>query len=145
MSSILVVSGMFYEDLAGSLLQGAVQAVLEAGLSCDTVGVPGALEIPQAIRYAISGGKYAGYIALGTVIRGETGHYDIVANESSRALMELALTHQVPIGNGILTVENFEQAWDRADPARRNKGGEAAKAVIELLALKRRLAKGTKV
>lgn len=145
MSSILVVSGMFYEDLAGDLLRGCVQEIMAAGLSCDTVGVPGALEIPQAIRYAISGGQYAGYVALGTVIRGETGHYDVVANESARALMELSLTHQVPIGNGILTVENFEQAWERADPARKNKGGEAAKAVIELLALKRRLSKRTKV
>ncbi len=145
MSSILIVSGQFYEDLAGALLQGAVQEIMNANLSCDTVGVPGALEIPQAIRYGISSGKYAGYVALGTVIRGETGHYDIVAVQSSRALMDLSLQHQVPIGNGILTVENFEQAWERADPERRNKGGEAARAVIELLSLKRRFSKGTKV
>jgi len=145
MSSILIVSGQFYDDLAAALLQGAVQEIMNAQLSCDTIGVPGALEIPQAIRYGISSGKYAGYVALGTVIRGETGHYEVVANESSRALMELALTHQVPIGNGILTVENFEQAWDRADPARRNKGGEAARAVIELIGIKRRLGKGAKV
>lgn len=142
MSSILIVSGLFYEDLSSALLQGAVQEIMNANLSCDTIGVPGALEIPQAIRYGISSAKYAGYVALGTVIRGETGHYDIVATQSARALMDLSLQHQVPIGNGILTVENFEQAWERADPSRRNKGGETARAVIELLSIKRKLGRG---
>jgi 6,7-dimethyl-8-ribityllumazine synthase len=133
---ILIVSGMFYPDLASSLREGAAAALTAAAMPFEEVEVAGALEIPQAIRYAIASGKYHGYVALGTVIRGETTHYDIVSQESSRALMELALKYQAPIGNGILTVENDEQAWERAAIGRKNKGGDAANAVLSLLALK---------
>lgn len=133
MTKILIVNGMFYTDIAAALTAGATAALTATGLEYDVLDVPGALEIPQAIRYGIHCGHYAGYVALGTVIRGETGHYDIVANESSRALMQLALEFQAPIGNGILTVENDEQAWERADPKRKNKGADAAHAVIALL------------
>jgi 6,7-dimethyl-8-ribityllumazine synthase len=136
MKPILIINGQFYTDLAAELRAGAQEALKDAGLTFESLDVPGALEIPQAIRYAIASGKYAGYVALGTVIRGETGHYDIVANESSRALMDLALAHQAPIGNGILTVENDEQAWERADRKRKNKGADAANAVIALLKIK---------
>lgn len=137
MHHILIVNGMFYTDLAAELRAGAEEALKAAGCTFDSLDVPGALEIPQVIRSAIGTGRYAGYIALGTVIRGETGHYDIVANESSRALMDLALTHQAPIGNGILTVENDEQAWTRADRKRKNKGADAAHAVLALLQIKK--------
>lgn len=140
MTRILIINGMFYTDLAAELRAGAEEALKAAGYTYENLDVPGALEIPQAIRYAIASGKYAGYVALGTVIRGETGHYDVVVNESCRGLMDLALTHQVPIGNGILTVENDEQAWERADRKRKNKGADAAHAVIALLKIKEKLA-----
>ena len=140
MTHILILNGQFYTDLAAELRAGAEDALKTAGFTFESFDVPGALEIPQAISYAIASGKYAGYVALGTVIRGETGHYDVVVNESCRGLMDLALQHQVPIGNGILTVENDEQAWERADRKRKNKGADAANAVIALLKIKEKLA-----
>jgi 6,7-dimethyl-8-ribityllumazine synthase len=136
MAEILIVSGAFYADLADALEAGALAEVKAAGHQPVVLRVPGALEIPQAIRYGISTGRFAAYIALGAVIRGETGHYDIVANESSRALMDLALEFQAPIGNGILTVEDDDQAWERADVDQKNKGGDAARAALAMLALK---------
>lgn len=139
MKPILILNGQFYTDLAAELRAGAEEALKAEGFTYESVDVPGALEIPQAIRYAIASGKYAGYVALGTVIRGETGHYDVVVNESCRGLMDLALAHQVPIGNGILTVDNDEQAWERADRKRKNKGADAAGAVIALLNIKEKL------
>ena len=139
MAKILIVSGMFYTQLAEELRNGAVMAIEQAGYRFDEAEVPGALEIPQVIRYGIQSGQYCGYIALGTVIRGETAHYDIVAGESARALMNLSLQYQAPIGNGILTVENHAQAWVRAAVNQKNKGGDAAQAVLQLLALKERL------
>ncbi len=139
MTKFLIVSGNFYRDLADELLKGAKAALETAGHDYDEVEVPGALEIPQAIRYSIESGNYAGYIALGTVIRGETAHYDVVAGESSRALMDLGLFHQVPIGNGILTVENRDQAWARAKVNEKNKGADAANAAITLFNLKSKI------
>lgn len=103
----------------------------------DIVGVPGSLEIPAAVRMATAGGTYAGALALGCVIRGETYHFEIVANESSRALMDLSVSQQLPIGNAILTVENEEQAVVRADPKQGDKGGDAARAALSLYQLKR--------
>ncbi len=139
MKPILIINGKFYTDLAAELRAGAEEALTAAGYAYQSMDVPGALEIPQAIRYAIASDRYAGYVALGTVIRGETGHYDVVVNESCRGLMDLALEHQIPIGNGILTVENDEQAWERADRTRKNKGADAAGAVIALLKIKERI------
>ena len=136
---LLIISGNFYRELADEMLKGATAALKAAGYGYDSFEVPGALEIPQAIRYGIESGNYGGYIALGTVIRGETAHYDVVAGESSRALMDLSLQHQAPIGNGILTVETSDQAWARARVSEKNKGADAANAVIALLELKAKL------
>lgn len=136
MGKFLIVSGNFYRELADELLKGATSELDSHSVDYDSIEVPGALEIPQAIRYGIETGRYDGYIALGTVIRGETAHYDVVAGESSRALMDLALEHQAPIGNGILTVENRDQAWTRASVDQKNKGADAAKAVLNLFNLK---------
>lgn len=136
MAHFLVVSAKFYDDLADELRKGALGELIANEHTYDEVEVPGALEIPLAIRLGIETGKYDGCVALGTVIRGETGHYDIVAIESSRALMNLSLQYQMPIGNGILTVEDFKQAWARASTNDKNKGGGAAQAAMHLAALK---------
>ena len=141
MAKFLIVSGNFYEDLAAELLKGATGALEEAGIHYEVVEVPGALEIPQAIAYGIKSGNYEGYVALGTVIRGETSHYDTVANESARALMDLGVKKRAPIGNGILTVENDEQAWVRARVDEKNKGADAAKAAIRLFEIKSQMLK----
>lgn len=116
---ILIVEARFYDDMADALLDGAKHALDAAGATYDIVTVPGALEIPPAIAMALDGAdegavEYDGFVALGMVIRGETYHFDIVANESSRAIMDLAVSESLAIGNGILTVENDDQAWARA-------------------------------
>ncbi|MDK4703069.1 MULTISPECIES: 6,7-dimethyl-8-ribityllumazine synthase [unclassified Rhizobium] len=141
---ILIVEARFYDDMADALLDGAKAALEEAGATYDIVTVPGALEIPAAIAMALDGGDngnvvYDGYVALGMVIRGETYHFDIVANESSRALMDLAVSESLAIGNGILTVENDEQAWARARRSDKDKGGFAARAALTMIALKEKL------
>ncbi|PST21110.1 6,7-dimethyl-8-ribityllumazine synthase [Rhizobium sp. JAB6] len=141
---ILIVEARFYDDMADALLDGAKAALDEAGATYDIVTVPGALEIPAAIAMALDGGDngnvvYDGYVALGMVIRGETYHFDIVANESSRALMDLAVSESLAIGNGILTVENDEQAWARARRSEKDKGGFAARAALTMIALKEKL------
>lgn len=120
-------------------------ALEEAGATFDVVTVPGALEIPAAIAMALDGADeggtpYDGFVALGMVIRGETYHFDIVANESSRALMDLAVSESLAIGNGILTVENDEQAWARVRRSDKDKGGFAARAALTMIALKQKLA-----
>jgi 6,7-dimethyl-8-ribityllumazine synthase len=136
----LIVEARFYEDLADELAAGAV-AVLEAhGATYERLAVPGALEIPVAIAAAHEAGAYDGFVALGCVIRGETAHYDIVAAESARGLMDLGVNHGAAIGNGILTVENAEQAWARARVAERNKGAGAAKACLALVEIHARYA-----
>ncbi|WP_026479857.1 6,7-dimethyl-8-ribityllumazine synthase [Ahrensia sp. 13_GOM-1096m] len=133
----LIVEARFYDDMADALLEGAKAALDEAGVTYDVVTVPGALEIPAAIAYAIDGvTDYDGYVALGMVIRGETYHFDIVSNESSRALMDLSVSEGVPIGNGILTVENAIQAWARVRKTELDKGGFAARAAITMHSLK---------
>jgi len=141
---ILIVEARFYDDMADALLDGAKAALDAAGATYDIVTVPGALEIPAAIAMALDGGDngnvvYDGYVALGMVIRGETYHFDIVANESSRALMDLAVSESLAIGNGILTVENDEQAWARARRSDKDKGGFAARAALTMIALKEKL------
>ena len=137
----LIVEARFYDDFADALLDGAKSALDEAKATYDVVTVPGALEIPGAITFALigeeeGGTKYDGYIALGLVIRGETYHFDIVANESSRGLMDLSIQMSIAIGNGILTVENEEQAWKRAKKSELDKGGFAARAALRMVELK---------
>jgi 6,7-dimethyl-8-ribityllumazine synthase len=133
----LIVEARYYEKIAAHLLDGALAALKDAAARYICWQVPGALEIPIAAKIALdmartAGSPFHGVIALGCVIRGETAHFDIVANESARALMDLALAEKIPLGNGILTVETMEQADVRADPERGDKGGEAARAALAL-------------
>ena len=132
---ILVVEARYYDALADELLAGARAAIEAAGAHATVVTVLGALEIPAAV--AILADDYDAVVALGCVIRGETGHYDIVAGESARALMDLSVQRRLPLGNGILTVETEAQALERARVAEMNKGGGAAEAALAVLALKR--------
>ena len=125
MANVLIVEARFYEDLNELLLQGARGAIEAEGHSHETITVPGALEVPAAIALAAETGRYDAFVALGVVIRGETYHFEIVSNESARAIMALTLDG-LPIGNGIITVENEVQALARARPYEKNKGGEAA-------------------
>ena len=128
----LIVEARFYEDIADSLVAGAVAALEAAGAGHDRLAVPGALEIPGAIAMAAGGAtRYAGYVALGCVIRGQTSHFDIVCGESARGLMDLSL-RGLAVGNGILTVENAGQAKERADPYGKDKGGDAARAALAM-------------
>src|SRR5579863_635956 len=138
----LIVEARFYDAIGAMLLAGAERALNAAGATFDIVNVPGALEIPIATAIAVdaakaSGKPYDGLIALGCVIRGETFHFEIVAGESSRALIDLGVARRLPLGNGILTVENEAQALVRADPSQGDKGGDAARAAIALAVLKR--------
>jgi 6,7-dimethyl-8-ribityllumazine synthase len=137
MAKFLIIEARFYDHLNDMLIAGARAAIKAAGHTSETITVPGALEIPGAISLAEASGDYDGFVAIGVVIRGETYHFEIVAGESARGIMALTMDG-VPIGNGILTVENEEQALVRADPAQKDKGGEAAKAAIALLGLKER-------
>ncbi len=142
---ILIVEARFYPDLADELLKGASEALEAFDAEYDVITVPGALEIPAAIALAEEGGhrpvgvRYDGYVALGTVIRGETYHFEIVSNESARGLTDLAIGRRICIGNGNLTTEDDEQAWARARVTQADKGGAAARACLEMIALKRRL------
>jgi 6,7-dimethyl-8-ribityllumazine synthase len=138
MANILIVEARFYGHLNDMLLEGARTALQEAGHSYEIVTVPGALEVPGAVAMAAETGRYDAFVGLGVVIRGETYHFEIVSNESARGLMALSMDG-IPIGNGILTVENEEQALVRADPAQKDKGGEAAKAALAMLELKFKL------
>ena len=138
---VLIVDANFYEDLASELVRGAVAELEKMGMSYERLSVPGALEIPSAISLVSQGNEaklFAGYIALGCVIRGETSHYDIVCGESARGLSKLALDKNLAIGNGILTVDNWEQAWARASVLKKNKGRDAAIACLSLFEIKQR-------
>ncbi|WP_102957958.1 6,7-dimethyl-8-ribityllumazine synthase [Mangrovicella endophytica] len=140
---ILIVEARFYDHIADHLLAGAKARLEKAGATYDVVTVPGALEIPAAIGFAVAGADlggtdYDGFVALGCVIRGETYHFDIVANESCRAIMDMTVAEGLAIGNGILTVENEEQALVRAEPTRKDKGGDAASAALTMIALRDR-------
>jgi 6,7-dimethyl-8-ribityllumazine synthase len=139
---VLVVEARFYDDIADALLAGATRAFEQAGVAFDRITVPGALEIPIAAAIALDAAKagrkpYDGVVALGCVIRGETGHYDIVAGESARALMDLAVARKLPLGNGILTVDTDAQAWERASIDKLDKGGGAAEAALALIQVAR--------
>lgn len=136
---LLIVVSPYYKAIAADLVAGARAVGDAAGVEVEQIEVPGALEIPPAIALAARSGRYDAYVALGCIIRGETTHYDTVCNDSSRGLMLLGL-QGLPVGNGILTVENPQQAQVRADPAGQNKGGGAAAAALHLLALRRRFA-----
>lgn len=142
----LIVEARFYDDLQDALLDGAVAELKGAGLTHDVITVPGALEIPAAVAIAVdaaaaNGKPYDAVIALGCVIRGDTIHFEIVSQESSRALMDLAVARKLPLGNGILTVNNEDQAWARARASEFNKGGDAARAALAMLRIKRRMAR----
>jgi 6,7-dimethyl-8-ribityllumazine synthase len=141
---ILIVEARFYEEISDELAKGAVAALDAAGVTHDRLAVPGAFEIPAAIRMAIRAmhfhphrRRYDGYVALGCVIRGETSHYDYVCQESARGLQDLALEFTIALGYGILTVENESQAWERARVDRKDKGGDAARACLAMIEAKR--------
>jgi 6,7-dimethyl-8-ribityllumazine synthase len=140
----LIVEARFYDDIQDALLKGALAELKAANLVHEVITVPGALEIPAAIAIALDaaendGKPYDAVIALGCVIRGDTIHFEIVSMESARALMDLAVSRKVPLGNGIITVDNQAQAWARARAGELNKGGDAARAALAMLRIKRRL------
>ena len=137
MANILIVEARFYDHLNDMLIDGARAALEADGHTVEVLTVPGALEIPGAVAMAAESGRYDGFVAIGVVIRGETYHFEIVAGESARGLMALTMDG-IAIGNGIITVENEEQALARADKMRKDKGGEAAKAALALLQLQER-------
>jgi 6,7-dimethyl-8-ribityllumazine synthase len=134
MARILIVEARFYPHLSDMLLAGARAAIEAAGNEHETITVPGALEIPGVIALAAKSGRYCGFVALGVVMRGETYHFEVVSNESARALMDLTLEGYA-IGNGILTVEDEAQAIVRADPGQADKGGGAALAALTMVDL----------
>src|SRR6188474_1425719 len=143
---ILVVEARFYNDISDALLAGAAKALDEAKAAWDIITVPGSLEIVPAIAIAIDAAEkqkrpYDGVVALGCVIQGETFHFDIVAMQSARALLNFSIEHRLPCGNGILTTDNEAQAWARARMTEQDKGGEAARAALALIALKRQRSK----
>ena len=140
---LLIVVAPYYRDIADNLIAGARATAAACGAEVELIEVPGALEVPTAIAMAERMAKFDGYVALGCIIRGETTHYDTVCNDSSRGLMMLGLGGSC-IGNGILTVENRDQAVVRADPAGQDKGGGAALAALHLIAISRKWAGQTK-
>ena len=140
---VMIVEARYYDEIGEELLRGAVAALGQAGATYERHQVPGAFEIPAAIRYAVlareqggEAGRFDGFLALGCVIRGETSHYDYVCNESARGLQDLACRYGLAVGYGILTCENRDQAWARAARDGKNKGGEAARACLRMIALK---------
>lgn len=142
-SHLLIVDSPYYADITEELLKGAVAAIEAAGATWERISVPGAFEIPAAIRFAAdacAGGRasYDGYVALGCVIRGETTHYDYVCQESARGFQELAIKDRLAIGYGVLTVENRDQAWVRASVSNGNKGGFVAGAALRMIELKQK-------
>jgi 6,7-dimethyl-8-ribityllumazine synthase len=140
---ILIIEARFYEGIADELLRGAITALDRAGATHERISVLGALEIPAALSMALEAMaerrvRYDGFVLLGCVIRGETSHYDIVSGQSARAAMDLAVDAAIAVGNGILTVENEEQAWARARVSEMDKGGGAAEAALTMIAIRRR-------
>lgn len=140
-SSALIIEASFYDDISNELARGATEELRKRGIGFERISVPGALEVPQALASAIKSGlfsetgRYKGCVALGCVIRGETQHNEIVGHESARALLDLGIAHSIPVGNGILTVNNREQAWARASVEGKNKGADAAIACATLMDL----------
>jgi 6,7-dimethyl-8-ribityllumazine synthase len=144
---ILIVEARFYDDIADALLAGATRALEQAGAKFDRLTVPGSLEVPAAIAIAVEAAEkgkqpYDGAVALGCVIRGDTIHFEIVSQESARALMDYAVTQRFPVGNGIITVDTESQAWSRARMEEADKGGDAVRACLAMVRLKRRVAAG---
>jgi len=140
---LLMVVAPYYREIADQLQRGAEAAAQAGEATLDRVFVPGAFEIPAAIANAARVTPYEGYVALGCVVRGETSHYDYVCGESARALMDLSVRDGLALGYGILTVNSIDQAQVRADPERGDKGGEATRAALTMVALKRRFAETT--
>ena len=139
----LIIEARFYPDIADELVKGATVELEKRGATFERLAVPGVLEIPAALSMAVkaeaSDRRYDGYVLLGCVIRGETTHYDIVANESARAIMDIAVEEALAVGNGILTVNSAAQAWARAKVGEKNKGGGAAAAAFEMASLREKL------
>ncbi|WP_321340114.1 6,7-dimethyl-8-ribityllumazine synthase [Breoghania sp.] len=141
---LLIIDARFYDELSDELVRGAVAALDAAGATYDRISVPGVLEIPAALSMALiaaedDGTDYDGFVLLGCVIRGETSHYDIVAGESARAVMDMTVDLGLALGNGILTVENGDQAWARARVSEKNKGGVAAEAALAMIAVREKI------
>jgi 6,7-dimethyl-8-ribityllumazine synthase len=139
---LLLIEARFYDNISDELMKGAVQEIEAQGIAYDRISVPGALEIPQVLAQAAASGLipatapsalYAGAIALGCIIRGETSHYDIVCNNANHWLMDVAIRHNIPLGNAILTVDNKEQALARARGGREGKGADAVRACLALV------------
>ncbi len=145
MGRFLIIDARFYDDIADELCAGAAREIEATGATFERISVPGVLEMPTALSMAFDATnadgtkRFDGFVMLGCVIRGETSHYDIVAIESARTILDFAVANRVPLGNGILTVENRDQAIARAATDGKNKGGDAARAAIDLFELKRRL------
>ena len=144
---ILIVEARFYDDISDALLAGAKRALEQAKASFEVLTVPGSLEVPAAIAVAVHaaekrGDPYDGAVALGCVIRGDTIHFEIVSQESARALMDYAVKERFPVGNGIITVDTESQAWARARMEEADKGGDAVRACLAMVTLKRRVAAG---
>ena len=142
---ILIVEARYYDDLADALLAGAMTVLEKAGVEVERISVPGSLEIPGAIAIALEAARrkrrpYDGVVALGCVIRGDTIHFEIVSQESARGLMALSMQHALPIGNGIITVNTQSQAFARARMEEMDKGGDAARAALAMVRVKRQLA-----
>lgn len=138
MTKLLIIESPYYPEITNELSRGAIAEAEATGVEVDHITVPGVLELPAALAIAHSTGSYDGYVMLGCVIRGETSHYDIVAIESARAIMDFAVRHKAAVGNGILTVENRDQAKVRADVTQKNKGADAARAALAIVALKKK-------
>ena len=136
MKPLLLVVSPYYQEISEMLVSGATTAIYQAGFEAEMLTVPGAFEIPAAIAIAHASGRYAGFVALGCVIRGETTHYDYVCGECARGLQELALKDHVAVGFGVLTTENMKQAKQRADVTQGNKGGEAARAALRMIEIR---------
>lgn len=137
---VAIIEARFYTEIADAMVAGALAVLERAGASVERLAVPGAFELPAALRMAIDSGRFHAFVALGCVIRGETSHYDIVCNEAARGLGNIARRHGLALGFGLLTCDTEAQAWDRADPKRQDKGGDAARAALDMLHLKRALA-----
>ena len=133
---VLILEARFYEDIADQLVAGAVAALDKAGVDHERISVPGAFELPAALAMAIDSGRYDGFVALGCVIRGETSHYEHVCGECARGLATLAERHRVALGFGVVTANYREQAWRRAAVDQKNKGADAAKACLAMMAIR---------
>ena len=146
MSTVLIIEARFYDHINDGLLAGATAALEAAGMNVERITVPGIFEIPAALRLVLASqaqgtirSRYVGYVTLGCAIQGETDHYDFICAECMRGLADLAIDHQLALGNGVLTVHNEAQALARSEPARKNFGGQAARACLRMIALKQEL------